>query len=213
MVDLDSRREFPVPKAPAVRWRGSGLLAWPQRFVDEHKPMRSQLLESEAAILKRVHGLVSFELLAPRAVPFGYRLARDDLVPHDRSLAALIYEGRSGKWFRFAQRARTFPLIEELEVTRVPHSLHKLEGLEFYVVHGAFVGEPGDSRHWHTTRRSIAWEQEGSICEIAQVIDESPSLWVALRIAASVGEWACWTQSSETRKARSGPAKKEQSNV
>jgi len=210
---LNPRREFPVPEAPVLHWRSSGLWAWPQRFVDQHKRLRTELLESEWVILERVHRLVSFELLAPRAVPFGYRLARDDLVPHDRSLAALIYEGRSGKWFRFAQRARAFPLTEELGVTGLPHSLHKVANRDLYVIHGAFVGEPGDSRHWHTTRRSIAWEQEESICEIAQVIDDGPSLLVALRVAASVGEWADWAQSNKDPKSRPGPANKEESNV
>jgi hypothetical protein len=133
-----------------------------------------------------VRALVDFDILAPSRVPFGYALTAVEVVPGNRDLVRIEFRARGGHRFILAERLSAIPLERELELTKDPFSRVLAHGRSWIVIHGQYVGEPVDLWHWHTTRRIVTWEQNGVVCEMEEVIRESPSLTMSLRIAASV---------------------------
>lgn len=180
--------ESPQIVQATLETEGYTVLSMPTRLArlaSRLVPMRRPDRPSELKVLAIAQGAVDFRLLAPNLVPIRYSLDRVDLVPNSRDLAILIYEGGGRRSFRLSVRSSLAPLRDELLLSNTPHMPIEYAGREYALVSGGYVGEPVDVWHWHTTRRSIAWEQEGLICELEEVIDSGPSLWISFRVAAS----------------------------
>ena len=142
---------------------------------------------SERKLIDAAQGAVEFQLLRPSMTPLGYRLAHLDLVPGCRDLATFVFLGPRDRSFVLSQRPCYVPLTAELELAHQPFTTLSYQGRTLHVVHGAYGGEPIDGSFWVSTRRSLAWEQKGLICEVRQVLGRSPRLTSLLRFAMSVG--------------------------
>jgi len=158
-----------------------------------HRPFRwlfpLSRLESkpEHELIGAAQAAVDFQLLRPSMIPRGYRLAHLDLVPGCRDLATLVFLGPGERSFVLSQRPRYMPLTAELELAHQPFTTLSYQGWTLHVVHGAYGGEPIDRSFWVSTRRSLAWEGKGLICEVRQVLGRSPRLTSLVRFAMSVG--------------------------
>jgi hypothetical protein len=154
--------------------------------------MRAGLRSAELEVLNAAQKLVDFDLLLPARIPRPYGLVAFEHVPNSRDIATLVFQepGRGAdhrrRTFRLTERLHMLSLPQELLATKVPVLAGRYAGRDFAVVPGAFVGEPIDGRRWHSTRRSVCWEQGSLICELQEVIDSGPSLTILLRVAASV---------------------------
>jgi hypothetical protein len=142
-------------------------------------------LDRHASLVAQAQAQVDFPILQPAKLPRGYSLWKAEWIPYARDLVFLSYRGAGHKSFRFTQRIGTVSLAEELRATRVPYEVVDL-ARKYFIVLGAYDGEPGDVWHWHATRRVIKWEQDGMLCDIAIVLVEGPSVEDCVRIATSV---------------------------
>jgi hypothetical protein len=133
-----------------------------------------------------VQPLLDFDLLAPTRLPRGYALANVEVVPGNRDLVRIELRNPPRGRFVIVERLTVLSLERELELTKDPFTRVRAHGRWWTVIHGQYVGEPVDLWHWHDTRRVISWEQDGVVCEIEEVIRESPSLTMSLRVSASV---------------------------
>jgi hypothetical protein len=150
------------------------------------KRMRRLSTIAERRLLENAQAQLDFTLLAPRSLPRGYRITGLDMLDHCRTLVTLfIREGRD--WIRLTQRRSDLSLEDELILTAQPYSTLTHKGKSYFIIAGTFMGEPSDGR-WHSSRRKIAWQHDGRICELLQIIETSVPFEVALRIAASCRE-------------------------
>lgn len=154
-----------------------------QRFFASLTPMRRPSTVAERQILEEAQAGLDFPILEPGSLPLGYRLVGVDMMEHCRAIVTFNVR-RSKDWMRLTQRVAELPLEAELNLTQQPYSQVCYRGKTFLVIAGAFMGEPSDGR-WHSSRRSVAWEHAGRICELQQIIATSVPLATALRIAAS----------------------------
>jgi hypothetical protein len=147
-------------------------------------PVRRVTAPEERAVLAEVGGQVGFGLAAPSVLPRGWRIAGHDLVPGARSLATLVLEGPRGGSLRLTERVPTVPLLEEVELLGHPHRTLTFRGETYVVFDGAWAaGEPVDGWIWHRTRSVVAWERDGVIGELEQVVGRGPGLARTLRVA------------------------------
>ena len=147
-------------------------------------PVRRVTAPRERTVVAEVAGQVSFDLAAPSVLPRGWRIAGHDLVPGARSLATLVLEGPRGRRLRLSERVPTVPLLEEVELLGHPHRKLTFRGEPYIVFDGAWAaGEPVDGWIWHRTRSVVAWERDGVICELEQVVGRGPGLARTLRVA------------------------------
>jgi hypothetical protein len=148
------------------------------------RPARRVGSAAERALLDDVREQVAFDLAHPARVPLRWRLAEVDLVPGARTMATLVFAGPRRRAFRLTQRVPTVSLMEEAEL--LGHASHAVgyRGGTYLVFGGAWAaGEPVDGWHWHRTRRVVAWERGGAICELEEVIGNGIGLRGALRVA------------------------------
>ncbi len=141
---------------------------------------------AERRVLEEAQAKLDFTMLVPRSLPAGYRIVGADMLDHCGTLVTLfIREGRD--WMRLTQRRSDLSLEDELRLAEQPYSKLAHKGTSYCLIAGTFIGEPSDGR-WHSSRRKIAWEHDGRICELLQIIDTSVPLDAALRIVASCRE-------------------------
>jgi len=146
-------------------------------------PMRKPRTVVERRIFDEAQGALDFPILEPRSLPQGYRLVGTDMLQHCRKLVTFNLR-RPNDLMRLTQRLADLPLEAELILTAQPYTSLSYRGRTFLIIAGAFMGEPSDGR-WHDSRRSIAWEHDGRICELQQIIATSVPLATAIAVAAS----------------------------
>jgi hypothetical protein len=147
-------------------------------------PVRRATAPAERAVLAETRGQVGFDLAVPSVLPRGWRITGHDLVPGARSLATLLLSGPRGGFLRLTERLPTVPLSEEVALLGHPHRTLEFRGQTYVLFDGAWAaGEPVDGWHWHRTRRVVAWERDGVICELEHVVGRGPGLARTLRVA------------------------------
>lgn len=165
-------------------------------------PLRPSPDGGELVLVEEAAAGVDFPLVVPSRIPRGYRLTALDVVPNSRDVMTFVYRASPLRSFRFTQRTHALALADELRLARVPSLTMSTGRGQRHVICGGFVGEPVDVWHWHRTRRSVAWEQEGLICELEAIIASSPSLWAMLRVADRVEVWRTATAGSRAMDSR-----------
>ena len=121
------------------------------------------------------------------ALPRGYRLSAVTLVPYCRTLVTIEFRGARSDRFHLIEQLAIVSFGAQFEPGRLPSTRVTFHDTIFTVIHGALDGtEPIDGLHWHDKRRVINWDRGSVICRLELRPGESPSVWQALRIAASV---------------------------
>lgn len=162
---------------------------WPTSTRDyllAHLPARTPNTEAELGLAHDVQSLIDFELLVPASLPFGHRLSGSDQIPYCRTLATLLFTQGSYRQFRLSQRTTTNSLAFELSAVQLPHAFITVADRQVAIIYGSYAtGEPLYWQ-WHKSRRTLAWEERGRVCDLDLVIRNGPSLPLCLRVIASM---------------------------
>jgi hypothetical protein len=160
-----------VTTGPSLRCRAR---AW--------RPTRRLDTPPEGLVLAAAQEAVSFPLLAPRRVPWGYYLAEQTSVPHHTGYVTLRFRSRSGGQWWIAQRTTAFTLEEEMVGGGEPCRYLTRGGRLFAVSDSARIGEPVEW-HWTSSRQLVCWHQDDRMCELEAVRGYAPPLAQLLAVA------------------------------
>jgi hypothetical protein len=209
---IERGRYGPYPSDAAPR-----RLVWPTRLLGlavghltlfglcSRRSMFRLLDAGEREILDEVTREVSFRTVSLDCAPNGFVLCRCETVPNMSDLVTLLFRASSEpstdcRAMSLSQRKAWLPLLEELELARVPFTRVRDGGTECYLVHGVYGGEPIDHAYWCWTQRSLAFEINGIVCELRGDAAHGPGLATMLAFVRKIerATEAAWSSQDAT---------------